>query len=83
MQVLLTYCLIISKNKNVIGAIVGTIAGILLILWLSLSGMLFGESSIGNSFHTYLTIVFGTIVIFLIGFLISLFSSKKSDLEKQ
>ncbi|TLP71092.1 sodium:solute symporter [Maribacter sp. ACAM166] len=73
---------IISKNKNVIGAIVGTIAGILLILWLSLSGILFGDNSIGNSFHTYLTIVFGTIVIFLIGFLISLFSSKKQDLEK-
>jgi len=68
---------ILSKSKNVIGAIVGTIAGILVILWLSLSGMLFGENSIGNYFHTYLTIVIGTIVIFLFGFLISLFSSKK------
>ena len=72
---------VLSKSKNVIGAIVGTIAGILVILWLSLSGTLFGDNSIGNSFHTYLTIVFGTIVIFMVGFLISVFSSKKSDLQ--
>jgi SSS family solute:Na+ symporter len=74
---------VLSKSKNVIGAILGTIAGILVILWLSLSGMLLGENSLGNYFHTYLTIVIGTIVIFLIGFLISLFSSKKLELEKK
>jgi len=68
---------VLSKSKNVIGPILGTIAGILVILWLSLSGVLFGENSVGNSFHTYLTIVIGTIVIFLIGFLTSLFFSKK------
>jgi SSS family solute:Na+ symporter len=74
---------VLSKSRNAVGAIVGTIAGILVILWLSLSGMLFGENSVGNSFHTYLTIVIGTIVIFLIGFLISLFSSKKPDLQNE
>ncbi|MEP2058930.1 MAG: sodium:solute symporter [Maribacter litoralis] len=70
---------IVSKTKNIIGAIIGTIAGILVILWLSLSGMLFGEDSIGNYFHTYLTIVLGTVVIFLTGFIISLLSKNKSD----
>ena len=67
---------VISKKRNVIGAIVGAIAGILVILWLSFSGMFWGEGSLGNSFHTYLTIVFGTMVIFFVGFLMSLFNKK-------
>lgn len=62
---------IFSKSKNVTGAIVGMIAGILMILWLTFSEVIFGPDSIGASFHTYLTIVFGTIAIFLVGFLIS------------
>ncbi len=66
-----------TKGKNVKGAILGMIAGILVILWLSTSERLFGENSIGASFHTYLTIVFGTIAIFLVGFLISYFFSPK------
>lgn len=74
---------VLSKSKNVIGAIAGTIAGILVILWLSLSKMLFGEDAVGNSFHTYLTIVFGTIVIFLVGFLISLLFSKEQGSESE
>ena len=73
---------VLSRSKNIWGAIVGTIAGLLVILWLSLSDIFLGKEDIGYSFHTYLTIVFGTIVIFLVGFLISLFSSKGSDHEK-
>lgn len=66
-----------SKQKNVIGAVIGVILGLLVILWLSFSNVFLGEEAIGNSFHTYLTIVFGTIVIFFVGFLASLLSSKK------
>jgi len=69
---------IFSKRKNVKGAIAGVIAGLLVILWLSLSNIFLGEDALGNSFHTYLTIVFGTIVIFLVGFLVSLFASSKA-----
>ncbi len=69
---------IFSRQKNVIGAIAGVIAGLLVILWLSLSHVFLGPEAIGNSFHTYLTIVFGTIVIFLVGFLVSLFTSRKT-----
>ncbi|TLF47108.1 sodium:solute symporter [Maribacter aurantiacus] len=68
---------VVSKSKNVKGAIIGTVAGILVIIWLSLSDILFGEGSLGSSFHTYLTIVFGTIVIFLVGFLISILFNRK------
>jgi len=62
---------IFTKSKNVTGAIVGMIAGILIILWLTLSERIFGPESLGASFHTYLIIVFGTIAIFLVGFLAS------------
>lgn len=62
-----------SEKKNVLGAIVGVIAGLLVIVWLSLSGVFLGEDAFVNQFHTYLTIVFGTTTIFLVGFLISLF----------
>jgi SSS family solute:Na+ symporter len=67
---------IISKQRNAIGAIAGVIAGLLVILWLSLSNLFLGKDAIGNLFHTYLTIVFGTIAIFLVGFLVSLFTPK-------
>lgn len=60
-----------SKTKNATGAIIGMIAGILVILWLTVSERIFGPDSLGASFHTYLTIVFGTIAIFLVGFLVS------------
>ena len=62
-----------TKSKNSTGAILGMIAGILVILWLSLSGQVFGEDALGASFHTYLTIVFGTMTIFLVGFLVTSF----------
>lgn len=70
---------IFSRRKNVVGAIAGVIAGLLVILWLSLSNVFLGPDAIGNSFHTYLTIVFGTVVIFLIGFLVLIFRKRKSE----
>lgn len=70
---------IFSKTKNVKGAIIGMIAGILVILWLTLSSSIFGEDALGASFHTYLTIVFGTIAIFLVGFLVSMIMKPKNQ----
>jgi SSS family solute:Na+ symporter len=69
---------IISRRKNVIGAIIGVISGVLVILWLSLSQLFLPEDSIGNQFHPYLTIVFGTLTIFLVGFLVLFISKRKS-----
>lgn len=68
-----------SKVKYAKGAIIGMIAGILVILWLTLSERIFGPKSIGASFHTYLTIVFGTITIFLVGFLASYILKPKTQ----
>lgn len=70
---------ILSRHKNAIGAIIGVIVGLIVILWLSLSNVFLGPDAIGNQFHTYLTIVFGTIAIFLVGFLISLLKEVRAE----
>jgi SSS family solute:Na+ symporter len=67
------------KKKNVVGAIAGVIAGLSVIIWLSLSNLFLGPDALGNQFHTYLTIVLGTTTIFLVGFLVSLFSNGKKN----
>lgn len=66
-----------SNLKKPIGAIIGVIAGILVILWLSAGPLVFGKDIPGGHLHSYLTIVFGTVTIFLIGFLISVFIRKE------
>jgi SSS family solute:Na+ symporter len=66
-----------------VGAIVGVIAGVEVILWMSLSGLLLTEEALGNQFHTYLTIVFGTSAIFLVGFLFTLFNRKKNRTDEK
>jgi SSS family solute:Na+ symporter len=70
---------VFSKKRNVKGAIIGVICGLLVILWLSLSNLLFTPEKVGIQFHTYLTIVFGTTVIFLVGFLFGLFSKNQKN----
>jgi SSS family solute:Na+ symporter len=67
---------VFSRTRNTVGAVVGVIVGVSIILWMSLSNLLLGEDALGNQFHTYLTIVFGTTAIFLVGFLFTLFASK-------
>ncbi len=67
---------IVSKGRNVIGAVGGVIVGLIVILWLSLSNLFLGPEALGNQFHTYLTIVFGTSAIFLTGFLLSFLGVK-------
>jgi solute:Na+ symporter, SSS family len=52
------------------------IIGVILIIWMSLSPIYFTEEKMmafRSPFHSNLTIVFGTITIFLVGFLISKF----------
>ena len=67
-----------SRISNARGAIIGVIIGVSVIAWMSLSSLADDPSKYGNTFHSYLTIVFGTVSIFLAGFLISwLMPSKK------
>ena len=60
-----------SRTKHMTGPVIGVIAGILVILWLSAGPLVFGENIPGGKIHNYLVIVLGTVTIFLIGFFIS------------
>jgi SSS family solute:Na+ symporter len=68
------------KRVNVKGTIIGVILGLITILWLSLSPMIFTEepmSKFASPFHGYLTIVIGTMIIFFTGFLATIWNSEK------
>lgn len=65
-----------SKRSRSPGALAGVVLGIAVIGWMSLSSLADDPSRYGNVFHSYLTIVLGTLAIFLAGFLITLFAGK-------
>ncbi len=72
----------IAKKVNNTSAVIGVIAGVLVIGWMSLSPLFFTGPRLlkyASHFHGYLSIVFGTSAIFIVGFLCSgLFFRKKS-----
>lgn len=53
------------------GALIGIIAGIIIILWLSLTPLIWGSQALASHIHSFLSIVFSTITIILVGFLAS------------
>lgn len=61
------------------GAIIGVIVCVLLIGWLTIFPILYGKNSAASMFNNYLAIVFSTVAIFFIGFLISIFFKKKKE----
>ncbi len=70
----------ISRKTRRIDAIIGVIAGVLVIVWMSLSPLYFTSENLlafRSPFHSNLTIVFGTMVIFLLGFVSLKFFFKK------
>jgi SSS family solute:Na+ symporter len=72
------------KNVNVKGTIIGVILGLLVILWMSLSPIFFTEEpakSFASPFHTYLTIVVGTLIIFLTGFLATIWNKPRAGVK--
>lgn len=69
-----------TKTRN-IDAVLGVICGVIVVMWMSLSPVFFTDgfcSSFRSPFHANLTIVFGTIVIFLVGFLSTKILNRKS-----
>jgi SSS family solute:Na+ symporter len=70
----------LSKKVRNIDAVIGVILGVLVIAWLSLSPLYFTGGNLlafKSPFHSNLTIVIGTLVIFLAGFAgMKLFSEK-------
>ncbi len=73
----------LSKKVRNIDAVIGVIIGELVIIWMSLTPLYFTEGNLlafKSPFHSNLTIVIGTLVIFLVGFIsIKLFSVKKVE----
>jgi SSS family solute:Na+ symporter len=60
-------------------SILGVILGLLVIFWMSVSPMIFTEEPLkqfASPFHGYLTVVVGTLIIFLTGFLGSIMFKK-------
>ncbi|HAM11088.1 MAG: sodium:solute symporter [Bacteroidetes bacterium GWE2_41_25] len=68
-----------SRRVNNTSAIIGVIAGLLVIGWMSLSPFIFPGTILerfANPFHSYLSIVFGTTFIFIVGFLVGIVSRR-------
>lgn len=61
-------------------AFLGMVAGVLVIAWMSLSPLIAPNAAWASGFHSYLAIVFGTVAIVLVGFLLAVFAGKKSSL---
>lgn len=69
-----------SKKARRIDAITGVVLGVIVIIWMSLSPLYFTEGrslAFKSPFHMNLTIVFGTMTIFLVGFLMTKLFRKK------
>ena len=75
----------ISKTVRKTDAVAGVIAGVIVIIWMSLSPFLLEDgkfSGLRSTFHSNLTIVFGTTTIFLTGFLLNRFISSIQKTNK-
>ncbi len=71
----------LSKNARNVDAIIGAIVGVLIIIWMSLSPLYFTEGKLlafRSPFHEDLTVVFGTLAITLVGFLLASLFAKKT-----
>lgn len=68
-----------SKKVTNVPAMIGVVVGLLVIVWMTLSPVYFSGTleDFQNPFHSYLTIVVGTLIIFLAGFLLSLLGNRE------
>lgn len=72
------------EKVHIKGTIIGVVLGLIAILWLSLSPMIFTVGPMArfaSPFHGYLTIVIGTTIIFLVGFLATIWNSEKKQAD--
>ncbi len=67
-----------AKKASQVGAIAGVVAGLLLIVYLNLLPFLIPDGETAG-LHNYLTIVLSTSLIFLVGFLVSVFLGKRKE----
>jgi len=70
----------ISRKAKKADAVAGVIMGVLVIIWMSLSPLYFTQGKLlafRSPFHSNLTIVIGTMTIFLTGFMLTRFAGKR------
>lgn len=65
-----------SRKTRSGAALAGTIAGLVVILWLSLSPLV-GPAALRSPFHSYLTIVLGTSILFLTGLAVTILAHRR------
>lgn len=68
-----------SKKANNLAANIGVLVGVIVIGWMSLSPLFFASDRLlrfACPFHSYLSIIFGTMAIFIIGFLLGVVITK-------
>ena len=68
-----------SKKVTSRSAVAGVVAGVLVIGWMSLSPIFFNAGTLqkfASPFHGYLSIVFGTMAIFMVGFFVGILMNK-------
>ena len=73
------------KVKNT-AAVLGVVTGVMVIGWMSLSPLLFTKGELekyASPFHSYLSIVFGTMAIFIVGFLLGVIINRSNKVNHQ
>lgn len=65
-----------TQIKNVKAAVLGVVSGLFIIIVMTLSNFFPNALPFWNQFHPYLTIVFGTTTIFIVGFALGLMLKK-------
>ena len=68
-----------SRRKNVLGAILGVVAGLFVILTMTFFNLYLEKAELAIIFHPYLSIVFGTTAVFLVGFILTQLLPKNKD----
>lgn len=67
-----------SRMTRSRGALIGVLAGIAIILWMSVSPLIAPDAAWSSPFHSYLAIIFGTSAIVVVGFLFSALLGRKA-----
>lgn len=75
-----------SRRVENVHAIIGVVVGLMVIIWMSISPQIFTGAlePYQNPLHDYMTIVVGTLIIFLVGFLLATIpylNRKEEDLK--
>lgn len=76
----------ISKKVSKRAAKIGVVCGVLLIAWMSISPIYFpkfGLAAFASPFHKNMAIVFGTSIIFIVGFLFTYLFKDRKHLHQQ